>query len=54
MKLKVYAVWTKEDSDCVDLFLDKEKAEALYEEYGEFGGWEEKEFNVNMMLEELS
>lgn len=44
--ITVYVVWTMEDGDNVDIFLDKEKAEELFEEYGEFGCWEEKEFTL--------
>lgn len=45
-KITVYAVWTLEDADFVDMFLNKDEAEALYEEYGEFGCFAEKEFEI--------
>lgn len=46
MKVPVYMVWSKEDSDIVNLFQNKDEAEALYESYGEFGMWEEKELDM--------
>lgn len=39
----VYVVWSLEDTDNVDIFFNKKEAEALYQEYGEFGQWAEKE-----------
>lgn len=44
--ITVYAVWTLEDQDNVDLFLDRDEANELYEEYEEYGRWEEQEFII--------
>jgi hypothetical protein len=36
-KMTIYVVWTLEDTDNVNLFLNEEAAEELFEEFGEFG-----------------
>ena len=46
MRIVVYVVWSLEDTDNVDIFLDSAKAEKLLEEYGEFGLMSSKEFLV--------
>lgn len=46
MKLRIYTVWTCEDSDFVELFTDKTEAEKTFEEYGEFGRWQEDAIDI--------
>lgn len=47
MEITVYVVWTLEDQDFVHIFVnDKAAAEYQYNEYGEFGCWEEKTVTV--------
>ena len=46
MRIVVYVVWSLEDTDNVDIFLDPNKAEELMQEYGEFGMMSSKEFSV--------
>jgi len=45
--ITVYVVWTMEDSDSVDIYLDQNEANKQFEDYGEFGCWEEKSFSLD-------
>ena len=46
MSFTVYVVWSLEDADNVEIYLDPDLAYSLLEEYGEFGMMEEKEFTL--------
>ena len=52
MNFTVYVVWSLEDADNVDIFLDEIAANALYNDYHEFGCWEEREFTLEVKIGE--